>query len=369
MAEEEKVVVEEQPATEEVAAVYGPQEGTQIITIKKLLEAGSQFGHQTKRWNPKMKPYIYTARNGIYIVDLQKTVQCVENAYAALKDITEKGGKTLFVGTKKQIKDIMVEEAVRSGSFCVTQRWLGGTLTNFKTISRRTRRLQQIETMIEDGTLDTYPKKDQLAIRKELDRLNRFFDGIKEMRKLPQAIFVIDPRIEHNAVAEARKLNIPVFAIVDTNSDPDVCDYVIPANDDAVKSVKLITAVMADAICEAKGAALEVAYTKDEGEEVSMTEVIKQSDKLAEQRRLAKIQREKEERAAMQAKFAKRPFNRKPREEAQATEEAQVEAPVVEEAQVEAPVVEEVKEEAPKAKRAPRAKKAEAPKEEEAKAE
>ena len=228
----------------------------------------------------------------------------------------------------------MVEEATRSGSFHVTQRWLGGTLTNFKTISRRTRRLQQIEAMIEDGTLDTYPKKDQLAIRKELARLNKFFDGIKEMRKLPQAIFVIDPRIEHNAVAEARKLNIPVFGIVDTNSDPDVCDYVIPANDDAVRSVKLITAVMADAICEAKGAPLEVAYTKDEGEEVSMSDVIKSSDKQAEARRQAKLQREREERAAAQARFR----NRKPRV---AKEEKKEEAPKAEAT----PVVEE----APKA--------------------
>ena len=298
MAEEEKVVVEEVVAEDNSTTdvVMGPQEGTSIITIKKLLEAGSQFGHQTKRWNPKMAPYIYTPRNGIYIIDLQKTVTCVEAAYKALKEITEKGGKTLFVGTKKQIKDIMVEEATRSGSFYVTQRWLGGTLTNFKTISRRTRRLQQIETMIEDGTLEMYPKKDQLAIKKEHARLVKFFDGIKEMRKLPQAIFVIDPRIEHNAVAEARKLNIPVFGIVDTNSDPDVCDYVIPANDDAVRSVKLITAVMADAICEAKGAPLEVAYTKDEGEEVSMSDVIKSSDKQAEARRQAKLQKEREER-------------------------------------------------------------------------
>jgi len=347
MAEElkEEVVVE-QPAAEEVAAPAEHPEGTAIITIKKLLEAGSQFGHQTKRWNPKMAPYIYMPRNGIYIIDLQKTVTLVETAYNALKEITEKGGKTLFVGTKKQIKDIIIEEATRSGSFHVTQRWLGGTLTNFKTISKRTRRLQQIEAMIEDGTLDTYPKKDQLAIRKEQERLVRFFDGIKEMRKLPQAIFVIDPRVEHNAVAEARKLGIPVFAIVDTNSDPDVCDYVIPANDDAVRSVKLITTIMADAICEAKGAPLEVAYTPDEGEEVSMNDVIKSSDKQAEARRQAKIQKEREERAATQAKFAKQ---RKPRTPRASKEEAE-DAPVVEEAQVEEPQVaetpvEEVKEE------------------------
>ena len=316
MAEEEKVVVTETTATNDVVENVdaNPVEyGTAIITVKKLLEAGSQFGHQTKRWNPKMAPYIYAPRNGIYIIDLQKTVTCVETAYKALKEITEKGGKTLFVGTKKQIKDIMVEEATRSGSFHVTQRWLGGTLTNFKTISKRTRRLQQIEAMIEDGTLETYPKKDQLVIKKEHERLVKFFDGIKEMRKLPQAIFVIDPRIEHNAVAEARKLNIPVFGIVDTNSDPDVCDYVIPANDDAIRSVKLITAVMADAICEAKGAPVEVAYTKDEGDEISMSDVIKSTDKQAEARRQAKLQKEREERQNAHGKTNGKKLEKKPR--------------------------------------------------------
>lgn len=296
--EEEKVVVEEvqaeETAEQPVMVEAAPEEGAQIITIKKLLEAGSQFGHQTKRWNPKMAPYIYAPRNGIYIIDLQKTVDCVINAYNALKDITEKGGKALFVGTKKQIKDVIIEEATRSGSFYVTQRWLGGTLTNFKTIQKRIKRLKDIEKMEEDGVFENLPKKEVLQIRKEQERLEKFFSGIKEMRKLPNAVFVIDPRVEHNAVAEARKLNIPVFAIVDTNSDPDVVDYVIPANDDAVRSVKLITTVMADAVCEAKGGVLAVAYTKDEGEEISMNEVIKSSDKQAEARKLAKQQQQKE---------------------------------------------------------------------------
>jgi ribosomal protein S2 len=296
--EEEKVVVEEvqaeETAEQPVMVEAAPEEGAQIITIKKLLEAGSQFGHQTKRWNPKMAPYIYAPRNGIYIIDLQKTVDCVINAYNALKDITEKGGKALFVGTKKQIKDVIIEEATRSGSFYVTQRWLGGTLTNFKTIQKRIKRLKDIEKMEEDGVFENLPKKEVLQIRKEQERLEKFFGGIKEMRKLPNAVFVIDPRVEHNAVAEARKLNIPVFAIVDTNSDPDVVDYVIPANDDAVRSVKLITMVMADAVCEAKGGVLAVAYTKDEGEEISMNEVIKSSDKQAEARKLAKQQQQKE---------------------------------------------------------------------------
>ena len=292
--EEEKVVVEEvqaeETAEQPVMVEAAPEEGAQIITIKKLLE----FGHQTKRWNPKMAPYIYAPRNGIYIIDLQKTVDCVINAYNALKDITEKGGKALFVGTKKQIKDVIIEEATRSGSFYVTQRWLGGTLTNFKTIQKRIKRLKDIEKMEEDGVFENLPKKEVLQIRKEQERLEKFFGGIKEMRKLPNAVFVIDPRVEHNAVAEARKLNIPVFAIVDTNSDPDVVDYVIPANDDAVRSVKLITMVMADAVCEAKGGVLAVAYTKDEGEEISMNEVIKSSDKQAEARKLAKQQQQKE---------------------------------------------------------------------------
>ena len=296
--EEEKVVVEEvqaeETAEQPVMVEAAPEEGAQIITIKKLLEAGSQFGHQTKRWNPKMAPYIYAPRNGIYIIDLQKTVDCVINAYNALKDITEKGGKALFVGTKKQIKDVIIEEATRSGSFYVTQRWLGGTLTNFKTIQKRIKRLKDIEKMEEDGVFENLPKKEVLQIRKEQERLEKFFGGIKEMRKLPNAVFVIDPRVEHNAVAEARKLNIPVFAIVDTNSDPDVVDFVIPANDDAVRSVKLITMVMADAVCEAKGGVLAVAYTKDEGEEISMNEVIKSSDKQAEARKLAKQQQQKE---------------------------------------------------------------------------
>ncbi len=308
--EEEKVVVEEvkeEVAEQPVMVEAAPEEGAQIITIKKLLEAGSQFGHQTKRWNPKMAPYIYAPRNGIYIIDLQKTVDCVINAYNALKDITEKGGKALFVGTKKQIKDVIIEEATRSGSFYVTQRWLGGTLTNFKTIQKRIKRLKDIEKMEEDGVFENLPKKEVLQIRKEQERLEKFFGGIKEMRKLPNAVFVIDPRVEHNAVAEARKLNIPVFAIVDTNSDPDVVDYVIPANDDAVRSVKLITTVMADAVCEAKGGVLAVAYTKDEGEEISMNEVIKSSDKQAEARKLAKQQqKEKEEKRAQMARQNKK---------------------------------------------------------------
>ncbi len=301
---QEQVQEVEQPTMVEVAL----DESAPIITMKKLLEAGSQFGHQTKRWNPKMKPYIYAPRNGIYIIDLAKTVECITNAYLALKEITKNGGKVLFVGTKKQIKDVMIEEATRSGSFYVTQRWLGGTLTNFKTIVKRIKKLKDIEKMEEDGLFMNLPKKEVLSIKKEQARLEKFFGGIKEMRKLPQAVFVVDPRVEHNAVAEARKLGIPVFAIVDTNSDPDVVDYVIPANDDAVKSVKLITTVIADAVCEAKGGVVSIAHTKDEGEEVSMNEVLKIADRQAEAKKQAKLQKEKEE--AEKQKEQKRPYNR-----------------------------------------------------------
>ena len=284
-------------------------ENAPVITMKKLLEAGVHFGHQTRRWNPAMKKYIYTARNGIYIIDLQKTVTCIETAYAALKNIVDNGGKVLFVGTKKQCQDIVKEEALRSGSFYAVERWLGGTLTNFRTIQKRIKRLKDIEKMEEEGTLDaSYTKKEAAIIRKEGEKLNVSLGGIKEMRKLPNAIVVIDPRIEHNAVAEAKKLGIPVFAIVDTNSDPDNVDYVIPANDDATRAVKLIITVLADAIVESKGGVTEIAYTKDEGDdEVTMTDAVKNADQKAEESRQAA-------KAAYQAKQqARRP--RAPRKE------------------------------------------------------
>lgn len=259
-----------------------------VITMKKLLEAGVHFGHQTRRWNPKMKPFIYTARNGIYIIDLLKTVTYVEKAYAALKKIVDDSGKVLFVGTKSQCRDIVKEEALRSGSFYACERWLGGTLTNFRTIQKRIKRLKDIEKMEEDGTFDVLPKKEVTLIKKEAEKLEKALGGIKEMRKLPNAIFVVDPKIEHNAIAEARKLGIPIFGIVDTNSDPDEVDYIIPANDDATKAVKLIVQVMADAIVESKGGVTEIAYVKDEdGHEVSMTDAIRLADQKAEEARQA----------------------------------------------------------------------------------
>lgn len=223
-----------------------------VISMKQLLEAGVHFGHQTRRWNPKMKKYIFTERNGIYIIDLQKTVKKVEEAYNFVKELAGNGGTILFVGTKKQAQDSVKEEAIRSGMFYVNQRWLGGTLTNFETIQKRIARLKDIERMSEDGTFEVLPKKEVVQLKKEQERLEKFLGGIKDMKSLPDALFIIDPRKERIAVAEAHKLNIPIVGIVDTNCDPDEIDVVIPANDDAIRAVKLLTGKMADAILEAK---------------------------------------------------------------------------------------------------------------------
>jgi len=224
-----------------------------IVTKKQLLEAGVHFGHNTRRWNPKMKEYIYEERNGIYIIDLQKTEKLIIDAYKRLYSIVQNGGKVLFVGTRKQTQDVIREEAIRAGQYYVDQRWLGGTLTNFKTIRKSINRLFKLEAMEEDGTFDVLPKKEVTLLRKEKDKLNKYFSGIRDMKKMPDALFVVDPKSEHNAVAEARKLRIPVFALVDTNCDPDEVDFVIPGNDDAIRSVKLIVATMANAIVEAQG--------------------------------------------------------------------------------------------------------------------
>lgn len=221
-----------------------------VISMKQLLEAGVHFGHQTRRWNPKMKKYIFTERNGIYIIDLQKTVKKVEEAYNFIKQISEDGGKVLFVGTKKQAQESVKAEAERAGQFYVNQRWLGGILTNYKTISKRIKRISEIEKMEEDGLFDVLPKKEVVELKKEYDRLIKFLGGIRDMKSMPQAIFVVDPRKERNAIAEAHKLNIPIVGIVDTNCDPDEIDYVIPANDDAIRAVKLLTGKMADAVLE-----------------------------------------------------------------------------------------------------------------------
>ncbi|QHE52218.1 30S ribosomal protein S2 [Pontibacillus sp. HMF3514] len=223
-----------------------------VISMKQLLEAGVHFGHQTRRWNPKMKKYIFTERNGIYIIDLQKTVKKVDEAFNYVKNVAAEGGNVLFVGTKKQAQESVKEEATRAGMYYINQRWLGGTLTNFETIRKRINRLKDIERMEEDGTFDVLPKKETVDLLKEKERLVKFLGGIKNMESLPDVMFVIDPRKERIAVAEAHKLNIPIVGIVDTNCDPDEIDYVIPANDDAIRAVKLLTSKMADAVLEAK---------------------------------------------------------------------------------------------------------------------
>ena len=224
-----------------------------VIAKSYLLEAGVHFGHQTKRWNPKMKEIIFTTRDDIHIIDLQKTVEKIEEAYAELLKACENGGKVLFVGTKKQAKEASIEEATRCNSFYVTERWLGGTLTNFKTIRDRVKRLIEIEKMEESGKFELLPKKEVAKIQKEYDKLNKLLSGVRDMDKLPKAIIVVDPRVEINAIREARKLHIPVFGIVDTNCDPDDVDFPIPANDDAVRSVKVVLGVLANAVCEANG--------------------------------------------------------------------------------------------------------------------
>jgi small subunit ribosomal protein S2 len=247
-----------------------------VVSMSYLLEAGVHFGHQTKRWNPKMKPYIFTARDEIYIIDLQKTAEKIEEAYAALKEIAANGGKTIFVGTRKQASEAAREEAIRSESYYVCERWLGGTLTNFKTIRKRVRRLEQIEKMEQDGIFERLPKKEVIKIRKEYEKLNKLLCGIRNMNRLPQAMFIVDPSKEEIAIREARKLNIPVFGIVDTNCDPDMVDYVIPANDDAIRAVKLITGVMANAIVEANGGKV-VDYVSGARKEIKDEEIMERA--------------------------------------------------------------------------------------------
>jgi small subunit ribosomal protein S2 len=222
-----------------------------VISMKQLLEAGVHFGHQTRRWNPKMAPYIYTERNGIYIIDLQKSVVKVDEAYKAVSDIAAEGGKILFVGTKKQAQDAIKSEAERCGMYFVNERWLGGMLTNFKTIQSRIARLKQIETMSQDGTFEVLPKKEVIALKKEWEKLEKNLGGIKDMKKVPDAIFVVDPKKERICVQEAHTLGIPLIGIADTNCDPEELDFVIPGNDDAIRAVKLIVSKMADAVIEA----------------------------------------------------------------------------------------------------------------------
>ena len=235
-----------------------------VVAMNYLLEAGVQFGHQTKRWNPKMKEYIYSTRDDIYIMDLQKTVAKLEEAYEALNKIVAEGGKVLYVGTKKQAGEVCREEATRTGMYYMTERWLGGTLTNFRTIRRRVNRLAQIEEMEKNGTFDKLPKKEVVGLKKEYDKLNKTLCGIREMERLPKAIIIVDSTKEYNAIREANKLGIPVFGLIDTNCDPDGIDYVIPGNDDAVKSVKVVIGSLTNAIAEAVGAEIIDYVTEDE---------------------------------------------------------------------------------------------------------
>ena len=281
-----------------------------VVSKSYLLEAGVHFGHQTKRWNPKMKEYIFAARDDIYTIDLEKTVGKLEEAYSALYEACKDGGKALFVGTKKQASEASIEEATRCGGYYVTERWLGGTLTNFKTIRERINRLDEIEKMKSEGKFELLPKKEVAKLQKEYDKLNKILCGIREMKKLPQAVIVTDPRIELNAVREAKKLGIPTFGIVDTNSDPDLVDYVIPGNDDAVRAVKVVLGVLANAVCEGNNLPLddyiteeefvkpkkketkkeEVTVTVKEVEEPVMEEVKYEDMKLSELKAIAKEQ-------------------------------------------------------------------------------
>ena len=252
-----------------------------VVSMNYLLEAGVQFGHQKRRWNPKMKEYIFTTRDDIYIIDLQKTVKKLEEAYEAMKEIAQNEGKVLFVGTKKQAQEAAEECAVRTNMYFVNERWLGGTLTNFKTIRSRIRRMEEIEKMETDGTFDALPKKEVIGLRKEYDKLNKNLRGIREMKKMPQAMVIVDPRKEEIAIKEAHILGIPVFGVVDTNCDPDVVDYVIPGNDDAVRSVKLLIGVLTNAIAEVNGSEVIDYISEDDkaGKEEKVEEEVKEEVK------------------------------------------------------------------------------------------
>ena len=282
-----------------------------VVSMSYLLEAGVHFGHQTKRWNPKMKEYIYTSREDIYIIDLQKTVVKIEEAYAALKEIAANGGKVLFVGTKKQAQEATMEEATRTDSYYITERWLGGTLTNFRTIRKRINRLDQIEKMEENGTFDVLPKKEVLKIKKEYDKLLTYFAGVREMKKLPDAMVIVDPKKEYNAIREAHKLGIPVFGIVDTNCDPEDLDYPIPGNDDAVRAIKVVLGVLANDIAEATGKEM-VDYITEEDKEVEekaakseKKELKSEAEPVVEEKKTTKKETKKEEKVEKEVKEVK----------------------------------------------------------------
>ena len=272
-----------------------------VVSMSYLLEAGVHFGHQTKRWNPKMKEYIFGARDDIYIIDLEKTTKLLEEAYQEVKKIADNGGTFLYVGTKKQAQEAAKEEALRSNSYYVTERWLGGTLTNFRTIRRRVKRLEEIEEMEKSGKFEVLPKKEVIGLKKEYEKLNRILCGIRAMNKLPNALIIVDPKKEINAIREARKLRIPVFGIVDTNCDPDDVDFVIPGNDDAVRCVKVILGVLNNAICESRGLEMVDYVTEEDkksNKEVKMDELIKEEERLAKEEKKETVTPKEEEKVA-----------------------------------------------------------------------
>ena len=266
-----------------------------VVTMKQLLEAGVHFGHQTRRWDPKMAPYIFTQRNGIYIIDLQKTIKMLDDAYNYVKAVAQDGGVFLFVGTKKQAQEAAKEEAERTNMFYVNERWLGGTLTNFRTIRKRINRLDEIEKMEKDGVFEQLPKKEVIKIRKEYEKLNKYLCGIRNMKKVPEALVIVDPRKEINAIREARRLHIPVFGIVDTNCDPDDVDYVIPANDDAIRAVKVVMGVLNNAFAEVNGNPMIDFVTEDEK---NTHKEEKENKKVEKEEKVAKVEKTvKEEKA------------------------------------------------------------------------
>lgn len=331
---EEKEVVTAEEIENKADAIMGTimhNDSDPVVSTKKLLESGVHFGHQTRKWNPKMSKYIFGSKNGVHILDLTLTAAKLQEAYLALKKIVADGGKVLFVGTKPQVREVIQEEALRSGSFFVVNRWLGGTLTNFKTIQKRIRYLNDLKTMEEDGSFENMPKKEAVLLRKEKEKLLKNLEGIAEMRKVPNAVIVVDPKLEHNAVLEAKKLNIPVFGLLDTNADPDELNYGIPANDDATKSVQLICGILADAVVEAKGGTLAYAYNVASEDDVSMVEALSTADKAEELRQIRQKAREdaqssKKKSARKPTKFVKKVAEEKP------AEETKVEETVAEEA-------------------------------------
>lgn len=287
-----------------------------VVSMSYLLEAGVHFGHQTKRWNPKMKEYIFGTREDIYIIDLEKTTNKIEEAYAEIKSIADNGGTFLFVGTKKQAGEVAKEESARSNSYHVTERWLGGTLTNFRTIRRRIKRLEEIEEMEKDGRFELLPKKEVIGLRKEYEKLNKILSGIRDMDRLPNALIIVDPKKEINAIKEARKLKIPVFGIVDTNCDPDDVDYVIPGNDDAVRSLKVLLGVLANAICEARNLEM-VDYVTEEDKK---SKEIKTMDELIKTEEKGELRKEEKYDNNYERKYDKKSSEKVEKEETKAEE-------------------------------------------------